>query len=119
MAKKIDLSYKPLLMAACFTILAVGIYAHVDGYLVEKQLEPSVLGWETKKETTLKSIWEKIWGRLRYGDKYEAMVEAKAQTENGEQELPVDTSIERELMNLENEMKNDAGTDTNSSYWSM
>lgn len=119
MAKKKDTSYKPLLMAACFTILAVGIYAHVDGYLVEKQYEPSVLGWETKKETTVKSILEKIWGRLRYGDKYDAMVSEKTQAENGEQELPADASIERELMNLENEMKNDAGSDTNSSYWSM
>lgn len=120
MAKKRDLSYKPLLMAACFTILAVGVYAHVDGYLVKKQYEPSVLGWESKKQTTLASILDKVWGRLRYGSSYDPSVaDDKTRTEQGDQTLPVDALLERELKNIESEMKSDPGADTASSYWSM
>lgn len=117
--KSLELANSKLLMAACFTILAVGIYAHVDGWLMKKEFAPVVLG-ETATRWDWNALWQKIWGRLRYGAKYgQAVKEEAAKTQNATEDLPVESQIERELKNIENEMNSDSDGDENSSYWSM
>lgn len=117
--KSIELANHKLLMAACFAILAVGIYANVDGWLVRKEFAPMVLS-ETTTRWDFRSFWQKIWGRLLYGARYDQMIkEGATKTQDVTENLPVETQIERELKNIENEMKSDLGSDENSSYWSM
>ena len=114
-----------MLAAALFTLLSVGLYAHVDGWVIRKEIPVSVLGRDTSSDVTTSEesrgasdFFQTMWCRLRYGSKCEQM---RAQEENGisEDSIPVEQYLEREIRNLENEIKTDRGEDQGGSYWSM
>lgn len=49
--------------AALFAMLCVGIYAHVDSWVVKRELDSKVLGRETGETTFIQTLW----CRLRLG----------------------------------------------------
>ena len=110
-----------MLAAALFVMLSVGVYGLVDGWVANKETE-NVLGTSTNVtvagETTVSGLIQTMWCRLRYGIKCNQMRE---QEQNGvsEDNIPVEQYLEREIRNLENEIKIDRGADQGSSYWSM
>lgn len=110
---------KKMLMAALFAMLCVGIYAHVDSWVVKSS--SSVLGQETSKSIggnlTVGSFVRKMWCRLRFGRN--CQFDATVQTNMSEEGMSTDVLIDRELRNIENEVKNDQGEIQGSSYWSM
>jgi len=112
-----------MLVAALFTMLAVGIYAHVDSWVTRTEISNNVLGRETSATATTnpatgENFFQTMWCRLRYGKSCDTMKTA-GQTKVGEDNMSTDALIDRELRNLENEMKSDQGADQSSSYWSM
>lgn len=111
-----------MLASALFVMLSVGVYGLVDGWVANKEISQYVLGTSSNitiaGETSISGLLQTIWCRLRYGTKCDQM---RNQQQSGisEDNIPVEQVLEREIRNLENEIKTDRGADQSSSYWSM
>lgn len=118
--KSLRLQTNKMLVAALFALLCVGLYAHVDSYVNQKELA-NVLGTETSTESGFsksKNFLRMVWCRLRYGIKC-SQTTADQQTGVSEDSMTVDQILERELRNIESEIRIDRGAEQGSSYWSM
>lgn len=112
-----------MLAAALFAMLAVGIYAHVDSWVTRDEIANNVLGRETsavtpKDSTTVYGFARTMWCRLKYNKECN-QPGATERTKVGEESMSTDALIERELKNIENEVRNDRGEVQGSNYWSM
>lgn len=101
--------------AALFVLFCVGVYAHVDSRIVKMEFAQSVLGEES---TISASLVQKMWCRLRYGTKCNQML-VSATKETNLDTIPVEKLLEREIQNLELEIKTDRGAEEGGSYWAM
>lgn len=113
--KTLGVQRRKMLVAALFTMLCVGIYAGVDRRVERYEGQRQVLGSDTG---TIKNFFQLVWCRLKYGVKCEQS-KVSEKTMVDDKSMSVDSLIDRELKNLENEVKTDRGEDQNSSYWSM
>ena len=123
--KSFRLQTNKMLAAALFVMLSVGVYAHVDSWVIRKEVSEGILGETTsvnvttaENSTTASELLRLMWCRLRSGRKCELRSEDERAAAN-ETSLPVDQLLEREIRNLENEIKTDRGSDQGNNYWSM
>lgn len=123
--KSFRLQTNKMYMAALFTMLSVGVYAHIDGWVSQKRLDEYILGETTSTNATTSTsstgasdFVQLMWCRLRFGIKCD-QTRTNGQISANETDLPVEQLLEREIRNLENEIKIDRGSDQGNSYWSM
>jgi len=123
--KSFRLQTNKMLAAALFVMLTVGIYGLVDGWVGRQEIPEGILGETTTANVTTSvdstragDFLQLMWCRLRYGTKCE-QTRSSGQTSVNGNDLPVGQLLDREIRNIQNEIKTDRGSDQGNSYWSM